>query len=129
MLEFPASVVRLAGRNMPVGGGGYFRLYPLSWTTRCLRAINTRHRQPFMFYVHPWEIDPEQPRIAGAGPLRRWRHCVNLQSTEHKLDALLRLFRFGTISQAINAIPQGVDVPSCPTELVCPAAAPWVKIP
>jgi polysaccharide deacetylase family protein (PEP-CTERM system associated) len=104
--EFPPSVVRLGGENMPVGGGGYFRLYPLWWTTRCLRAINTRYKQPFMFYVHPWEIDPEQPRIPGAGAMRRWRHCVNLQSTERKLELLLERFRFGTMSQAIEWRPQ-----------------------
>jgi polysaccharide deacetylase family protein (PEP-CTERM system associated) len=133
MLEFPPSVMRLGGQNFPVGGGGYFRLYPLSWTTWCLRAINARHGQPFMFYVHPWEIDPEQPRIAGAGRLRRWRHFVNLQSTEQKLDALLRRFRFGTLSQAIKRVPQGVDESSRPTEPAGPTpeptTAPWVEMP
>ncbi len=71
-----------------------------------------------MFYVHPWEIDPAQPRIAGATRMQRWRHCVNLESTEQKLDELLRRFRFGTISQAIQGVPQGVDESSCPTDLV-----------
>lgn len=129
MLEFPPSVMRLGGQNIPVGGGGYFRLYPLSWTTWCLRTINTRHAQPFMFYVHPWEVDPDQPRIAGTGRLKRWRHCVNLQSTEQKLDVLLGRFRFGTLSQAIKTAPQEVDESSCPEELTGPPATPRVETP
>ena len=128
LLEFPPSVLRLGGQNFPVGGGGYFRLYPLSWTAWCLRSINTRHQQPFMFYVHPWEIDPEQPRIAGATAMRRWRHSVNLQSTEKKLESLLRMFRFGTISQAVQGIPQGVDESSCPSQLAGQPVAPASEI-
>ena len=64
--EFPPSVARMARVNLPVSGGGYFRLFPLFWTRYCLRRINRRERQPFMFYVHPWEIDSQQPcRNAG----------------------------------------------------------------
>src|SRR5262249_20157505 len=74
--EFPGSVVRFCNINVPVSGGGYFRLYPLAWTARWLRQINEREGQPFMFYIHPWEIDPEQPRICGRW--RAWRHYVNL---------------------------------------------------
>jgi polysaccharide deacetylase family protein (PEP-CTERM system associated) len=104
--EFPPAVARLAGRNIPVGGGGYFRLYPLSWTVRWLREINVRHQQPFVFYVHPWEVDPQQPHIAAASRVRRWRHRVNLHSTERKLDALLQRFRFGTLSESLaSALP------------------------
>lgn len=101
--EFPPSTTRIAGRNLPVGGGGYFRLYPLSWTASCLRSINVRHGRPFMFYVHPWEVDPHQPRLRASGAIGRWRHCVNLHTTERKLDALLRQFRFGTLSESIAA--------------------------
>ncbi len=61
--EFPPSVARFAGMNVPVGGGGYFRLFPLWWTAYCLRRINRVERRPVMFYVHPWELDPGQPRI------------------------------------------------------------------
>ncbi len=101
--EFPPSIVRLAGMNLPVSGGGYFRLYPLAVSLRALARINRRGRRPFMFYVHPWELDPEQPRLSAGTPLSRARHRVNLGSTERKLDGLLARFRFGTVSDAIAA--------------------------
>lgn len=101
LAEFPPSVVRFAGMNLPVGGGGYFRLYPLAWTLYCLRRINRRQKQPFMFYVHPWEIDPDQPRIHAASRPARFRHYVNLRKNERKLDGLLRQFRFGRICDAL----------------------------
>ncbi len=99
--EFPPSIVRFCRLNLPVSGGGYFRLYPLSWTVRCLRKIN-RAKQPFMFYVHPWEVDPGQPRLAAGSRTSRFRHRVNLRTTERKLDKLLRMFRFGRLSDAIE---------------------------
>jgi polysaccharide deacetylase family protein (PEP-CTERM system associated) len=100
--EFPPSVVRLAGLNVPVSGGGYFRLYPLPVTLGMLRRINRRLRRPFMFYVHPWEIDPQQPRIEGGSRVSRTRHYLNLRSTEKKLGQLLRKFRFGPLGDAID---------------------------
>jgi polysaccharide deacetylase family protein (PEP-CTERM system associated) len=100
--EFPPSVARLAGMNIPVGGGGYFRLYPLSWTVFCLKRINRIERQPFMFYFHPWEIDPKQPRIRTASRVSRFRHYVNLGINERKLDKLLKVFRFGRIRDVID---------------------------
>ncbi|MBI3463911.1 MAG: DUF3473 domain-containing protein [Planctomycetes bacterium] len=99
--EFPPSVYRLAGVNVPVGSGGYLRLYPLSLTMRCLRGINARWRQPFVLSVHPWELDPEQPRLCGSR-VSRFRHYVNLHVTEERLDRLLRLFRFGPLSGALE---------------------------
>lgn len=101
--EFPPSVVRMAGVNLPVSGGGYFRLYPLALSLRALRRINRRERRPFMFYVHPWEIDPQQPRLSAGSRLSRARHHVNLASTESKIDRLLSCFRFSSISDAIAA--------------------------
>ncbi|MCD4727374.1 MAG: DUF3473 domain-containing protein, partial [Pirellulales bacterium] len=99
--EFPPSVARLAGMNLPVGGGGYFRLSPLPWTLFCLRRINRVRRQPFMFYVHPWELDPEQPRIHAASRMSRFRHYVGLSRNEAKLDSLLRSFPFGRLCDAV----------------------------
>jgi hypothetical protein len=88
--------------NVPIAGGGYFRLYPLALSLRWLRRINERHQQPFMFYVHPWELDPNQPKLAGS--LRsRFRHYQNLGTTESKLSALLGRFAFGTMSAALAA--------------------------
>lgn len=99
--EFPPSVARFAGMNLPVGGGGYFRLSPLPWTLFCLRRINRVRRQPFVFYVHPWELDPEQPRIRAASRTSRFRHCVGLSRNEAKLDGLLRSFPFGRLCDAV----------------------------
>jgi polysaccharide deacetylase family protein (PEP-CTERM system associated) len=98
--EFPPSACRVYGVNLPVSGGGYFRLYPARWTARWLRQINESGR-PFTFYVHPWELDPDQPRLAGPA-LTRWRHSVNLSSTEEKLDWLLGQFSFGRMSDALQ---------------------------
>ena len=95
--EFPMSVARLAGMKLPVGGGGYFRLYPIDWTIRLLRRINRVERRSFVFYIHPWELDPEQPRLRAGSWLSRARHYLNLASTEKKLDLLLRSFRFGRL--------------------------------
>jgi polysaccharide deacetylase family protein (PEP-CTERM system associated) len=99
--EFPLAVYRAAGVfNLPVAGGGYFRLYPVGLTDFCLRRIN-QDGSPFVFYVHPWELDPEQPSIGGSGPLARWRHRVNLRSTEEKLDWLIGRFRFGRLREVL----------------------------
>lgn len=97
--EFPPPVWRLLGYPLPVGGGGYFRLYPYALTRWGLRSINAAGR-PFAVYLHPWELDPEQPRLA-AGRLRAFRHYVNLRRTETRLVTLLRDFACGTLSQAL----------------------------
>jgi polysaccharide deacetylase family protein (PEP-CTERM system associated) len=99
--EFPSSVVRVARTNLPVSGGGYFRLLPVRWTAACINHINNELGQPFIFYIHPWEIDPEQPRLPA--PWRwRWRHYLNLRSTARKLDWLLTHFRFGPLSEVAH---------------------------
>jgi polysaccharide deacetylase family protein (PEP-CTERM system associated) len=97
--EFPVSTVRFAGQNWPVAGGGYFRLYPLWVTRQAVRHLN-QEGQPAVVYLHPWELDPEQPRVAGLPALARFRHYVNLTETESRLRALLREFAFGPVSQA-----------------------------
>jgi polysaccharide deacetylase family protein (PEP-CTERM system associated) len=97
--EFPPPVWRVCGYPMPVGGGGYFRLYPYALTVWGLRAINAAGR-PFAVYLHPWELDPEQPRLQ-PGRLRAFRHYVNLHKTTGRLIRLLRDFRFGPLSRAL----------------------------
>lgn len=84
-----------------MSGGGYFRLYPLAWTLYCLQRINRAEQQPYIFYIHPWELDPEQPRIRTASRTSRFRHYVNLGSSERKLDRLLRHLRFGRLCDVI----------------------------
>ncbi len=100
--EFPPSVVKWAGCTLPIGGGGYLRLYPLWLTCGGLARINRREQSPFLVYVHPWEVDPSQPRLAGGSLVSRFRHYVNLGHTERKLDALLSRFRFGRLSQVVQ---------------------------
>jgi polysaccharide deacetylase family protein (PEP-CTERM system associated) len=96
--EFPPSTVRWAGQNWPAAGGGYFRLYPL-WVTRmALRRINAEG-QPVVFYIHPWELDPGQPRVTGVPLLGRFRHYQNLDKTEQRLRALLDEFRFAPLRE------------------------------
>jgi len=100
--EFPPSVLRMAGCNVPVCGGGYFRLYPLQWTLWCLSRINARLREPFLFYVHPWELDPAQPRVRIHSHLSRFRHYVGLSRTGRRLGTLLQRFRFGRLSDVVE---------------------------
>lgn len=100
--EFPMSVRRVAWLNVPVSGGGYFRLYPLRWSLRWLRAVNAGEGRPFVFYVHPWELDPHQPRIPTRSRLSRVRHYLNLGRTERRLEALLAEFRFGRLCDVIE---------------------------
>jgi len=100
--EFPISVARLAGINVPVSGGGYFRLYPLCLTSWLLGRINRRHARPFVFYVHPWEVDPRQPRLQAGSRLSRFRHYVNLASTHRKLDLLLNRFAFAPLGEVVR---------------------------
>lgn len=99
--EFPASTVRIAGRNWPVAGGGYFRLYPLTLTRQAIQQLN-REGQPAVVYLHPWEFDPEQPRVAGAPLLSRFRHYVNLRHTGDRLRALLHEFPFGPMCEVFH---------------------------
>jgi polysaccharide deacetylase family protein (PEP-CTERM system associated) len=91
--EAPASTVRLAATNLPVGGGGYFRILPYAWTRWGIARLNRRERRPAIFYLHPWEIDPDQPRL-DAPFISRFRHYRNLRKTEARLRALLGDFAF-----------------------------------
>ena len=94
LLEYPISTALFLGCNIPVSGGGYFRLFPYWFTRLALRTINHKETKPFVFYLHPWEIDPEQPRMEHAGKISRFRHYNNLQKTAHRLQRLLDDFLF-----------------------------------
>jgi polysaccharide deacetylase family protein (PEP-CTERM system associated) len=98
VVEIPMSTVRLFGQNLPCSGGGYFRLLPYAWTRWALRQRNAADAQPTVFYFHPWELDPEQPRIADAPWRSRFRHYTNLHRTEPRLRALLQEFRWAPIA-------------------------------
>lgn len=98
VLEFPPSTICSLNRNMGVAGGGYLRLFPYALTKWAIRQINMVEGQPAMVYFHPWEIDPDQPRINA--PLKsRFRHYTNLHGMKRKLKRLLLDFRFGTVSE------------------------------
>jgi len=101
--ELPGSTVRLGGINLPIGGGGYFRLLPYEWTRSGIRVNNEREGQPVVFYLHPWEIDPDQPRIR-CSRISAVRHYRNLDKTQARLERLLAEFRFGTVSSALAAM-------------------------
>ena len=94
LLEVPVATVRLFDANWPAGGGGYFRLLPYRLSRWSLRRINGVDGKPAMFYFHPWEIDPEQPRVDGIGMKTRFRHYVNLGRMESRLTRLLADFRW-----------------------------------
>jgi polysaccharide deacetylase family protein (PEP-CTERM system associated) len=101
LVEFPVSTFPLFGKNLPVGGGGYFRLLPIAVTRAALLSLEKRGR-PAAFYLHPWEFDPEQPRVPAAWHAR-FRHYLNLERTLPRLEALLASFRFGTMRQTLEA--------------------------
>jgi polysaccharide deacetylase family protein (PEP-CTERM system associated) len=107
LIEAPASTVRTGPFNLPVGGGGYFRLLPYAWTRWGIGRINAVERRPCIFYLHPWEIDPEQPRLH-CGWLGRLRHYRNLDQTEPRLRRLLKEFAFAPMSQVLHV---SVEVP------------------
>ena len=97
LLEVPVATVRMFGNNLPAGGGGYFRLLPYALSRWSIRRINERDRMPAMFYFHPWEVDPDQPRVGGVGAKARFRHYVNLGRMEARLRKLLADFRWGRV--------------------------------
>jgi polysaccharide deacetylase family protein (PEP-CTERM system associated) len=97
LTEYPISTAQFFGRRVPIAGGGYFRIFPYWFTKMALLKINLQERKPFIFYLHPWEIDPGQPQIHNAGWKSRFRHYRNLDKTEERLNRLLRDFQFGAI--------------------------------
>jgi polysaccharide deacetylase family protein (PEP-CTERM system associated) len=102
LLEIPISAVRLAWRNWPCGGGGYFRLLPYAVSRAAIERINRVDRMPAVFYIHPWEVDPEQPR-ASAVPLKsRFRHYLNLAKTSERLSRLARAFAWDRMDRAFS---------------------------
>lgn len=101
LVEFPISVVKTGLFNLPIAGGGYFRLLPYNLTRMGLRHINRRD-QAFMFYLHPWEIDPGQPVIPEAGLTTRFRHYVNIAQCHDRLGHLLNDFRFTTMRNVLE---------------------------
>lgn len=101
LIEFPPSTVRIAGQNLPMAGGGYFRLLPYPVFRWGVRRINQRERQPAIFMVHAWEVDPDQPVLPGTR-FNVWRHRNNLNLTESRLQRLLQDFRFTSVREVLQ---------------------------
>jgi len=104
LLELPVTTVRLFNHNLPAGGGGYFRLLPYRVSRSWLRRVNTVDRQPCIFYFHPWEIDPDQPRFRRASLMAKFRHYLNLERTEARLRRLLGDFAWDSIDRVFPGL-------------------------
>jgi len=102
ILEYPISTVKWMGHNVPVSGGGYMRLYPYSVVKRGLKKINAEEKRPFVVYIHPWELDPDQPRMDNLSFVSRFRHYINLENTAAKLNKLLDEFAFSSMGSVIG---------------------------
>jgi len=100
LVEVPGSTARVASINLPVAGGGYFRLLPYGWTRWGIQRLNQREHRPAVFYLHPWEVDPDQPRLQ-ASALSRFRHYRNLGKTELRLRRLLSEFQFAPLRRVL----------------------------
>lgn len=99
LVEIPVTTAQFAGKRLAAGGGGFFRVLPYAFSRWAIRQVNTQDRRPAVFYFHPWEIDPAQPRVAGA-PLRsKLRHYTNLDVMAEKLEQLIREFAWGRMDQ------------------------------
>lgn len=104
LIEFPITTVAMAGRNLPCGGGGFFRLLPYAWSRWAISRVNRRDGQSSIFYFHPWEIDHTQPREQGLSFKSRFRHYTNLSRMAAKLDRLLTDFRWDRMDN-VFAVP------------------------
>jgi len=102
LVEFPMSAAKFFGVQVPVSGGGYFRILPY-WVTRAgLKQINEQGGRPFTFYLHPWEVDPKQPRVKNISAFSRFRHYTNLDKCESRLRRVLGDFSFGTMREVLE---------------------------
>ena len=113
LLEIPMTTLRLGGRNLPIAGGGYFRLMPYRLFSGLLRRFHGMEHKPSVFYFHPWEVDPAQPRVSAAPGRARFRHGVNLHAMLPRVRELLQDFRWGRIDQVFAAElaqPAALDV-------------------
>ena len=98
IVEIPASTVIYFGKRIPIAGGGWLRQFPYWFTRKALKKINTQENQPFIFYFHPWELDPGQPKMKNISHLTKFRHYNNLAKTTNRLEKLLTNFNFTPIS-------------------------------
>jgi polysaccharide deacetylase family protein (PEP-CTERM system associated) len=105
LLEVPITTVRMGSRNLPAGGGGYFRLLPYALSRWMLQRVNREDRRSALFYFHPWEIDPGQPRPEGLDAKSRFRHYINIGRMERRLARLARDFKWDRMDQVFLPKP------------------------
>jgi len=103
LMEVPITTLRVLNANLPVGGGGYFRLLPYGLSRWLIRRVNRQDKKPAVFYFHPWELDPEQPRVPGISAKTRFRHYINLKHTERRLRRLLVDFKWNRVDRVFLA--------------------------
>jgi len=103
LIELPVTTVALAGRRFAAGGGGFFRLLPYRFSSWAIGRVNQSEGRPAVFYFHPWEVDPGQPRVADAPVRSKLRHYTNLDAMEAKLVKLLRDHRWGRTDEVAAA--------------------------
>jgi polysaccharide deacetylase family protein (PEP-CTERM system associated) len=105
LTEFPLTTAKVFGHSIPAAGGGYFRQYPYFLSRWLFQRASRNNTQPQIFYLHPWEIDPAQPRVANASWFSNFRHYTNLERCLPRLERMLADFHFGTISQSLSCMP------------------------
>lgn len=104
IIEIPIPTLKMLGKQVPIGGGGYFRLYPYKMTQMLVQKYLRQEKQPYSFYFHPWEIDADQPRLTNAPAKSKFRHYVNLHRTEAKLERLLKDFSWSTMKDVYGVV-------------------------
>jgi polysaccharide deacetylase family protein (PEP-CTERM system associated) len=114
LMEIPVATVRLMSSNWPAGGGGYFRLLPYAVSEAAIKRLNRAEAAPAVFYIHPWEVDPDQPRPDGAPLKSRLRHYLNLDKTGERLARLARAFRWDRMDRVFGIAPAPAPALSCP---------------
>lgn len=112
LLEVPVTTARFFSRNWPASGGGYFRLLPYAASRWLLEQMNRQDREAAVFYFHPWEVDPGQPRIPGINAKTRFRHYLNLHRTEARLKRLLSDFTWGRMDAVFLGAQPETPVPT-----------------
>jgi len=110
LTEFPLTTAKVLGLSIPAAGGGYFRQYPYFLSKYLFNRASLNQTRPQIFYLHPWEIDEDQPRVAGAGWFSRFRHYTNIKRCLPRLECLLDDFSFGTVSESLAGTDKNTTV-------------------
>lgn len=102
--EFPLTSAKVLGMSIPAAGGGYFRQYPYALSRWLFERASMNQTRPLIFYLHPWEIDPDQPRVPNASLKSKFRHYTNLHRCYPRLERMIKDFNFGSIEQSLGSV-------------------------